>query len=159
MAQDAQKIWQQVHDGLRAFVSKRVANEAEVEDILQEVFLRMHRKLDSLKDPRRVVSWLFQITRHAIIDHYRKPARRREMPAGLSADLDTDHPVPVPPVTDESAVAGRLSAGGHARRAGRPDTASGCQTAGPLSVRDEVPRAAGPPAIEGYARSLLRDST
>lgn len=108
MAQDAQKIWQQVHDGLRAFVSKRVANEAEVEDILQEVFLRMHRKLDSLKDPRRVVSWLFQITRHAIIDHYRKPARRREMPAGLSADLDTDHPVPVPPVTDESADAGQL---------------------------------------------------
>ena len=59
MARDVTDIWQQVHDGLRAFVSKRVANEAEVEDILQEVFLRMHRKLDSLKDPRRIVSWLF----------------------------------------------------------------------------------------------------
>lgn len=108
MTQDAQKIWQQVHDGLRAFVSKRVANEAEVEDILQEVFLRMHRKLGSLKDPRRVVSWLFQIARHAIIDYYRKPARQREIPAGLSADLDTDHPVSVSPVTDESADAGQL---------------------------------------------------
>jgi len=108
MAQDAQKIWQQVHDGLRAFVSKRVANEAEVEDILQEVFLRMHRKLGSLKDPRRMVPWVFRITRNAIIDHYRKPARQREMPAGLSADLDTDHPVSVPPVTDESADTGQL---------------------------------------------------
>jgi RNA polymerase sigma-70 factor (ECF subfamily) len=103
MAQDTQAIWQQVHDGLRAFVAKRVANEAEVEDILQEVFLRMHRKLDSLKDPRRIVSWLFQITRHAIIDHYRTPARRREMPAGLSADLDTGHPASVPPDVGETA--------------------------------------------------------
>lgn len=108
MAQDRQAIWQQVHNGLRAFVAKRVANEAEVEDILQEVFLRMHRKLDSLKDPRRIVSWLFQITRNAIIDHYRTPARRREMPTGLSADLDTNHPVLVPPVMDESADASQF---------------------------------------------------
>jgi len=108
MAQDTQAIWQQVHDGLRAFVAKRVANEAEVDDILQEVFLRMHRKLGSLKDPRRIVSWLFQITRHAIIDHYRAPARRREMPAGLPADLDTNHPVLVPPSMDESADASQF---------------------------------------------------
>jgi RNA polymerase sigma-70 factor, ECF subfamily len=108
MAQDRQAIWQQVHNGLRAFVAKRVANEAEVEDILQEVFLRMHRKLDSLKDPRRIVSWLFQITRNAIVDHYRTPARRREMPAGLSADLNTNHPVLVPPVMDESADASQF---------------------------------------------------
>jgi RNA polymerase sigma-70 factor (ECF subfamily) len=103
MAQDTQAIWRQVHDRLRAFVMKRVANEAEVEDILQEVFLRMHRKLDSLKDPRRIVSWLFQITRNAIIDHYRTPARHREMPAGLSADLDAGHPASVPPDVGETA--------------------------------------------------------
>jgi RNA polymerase sigma-70 factor (ECF subfamily) len=110
MTQDTQGIWQQVHDGLRAFVAKRVANEAEVEDILQEVFLRMHRKLDSLKDPRRIVPWLFQITRHAIIDHYRTPARRREVPAGLQADLDASHPVPVSPVAEELLDAGRFRA-------------------------------------------------
>lgn len=108
MAQDAQKIWQQVHDGLRAFVSKRVANAADVEDILQEVFLRMHRKLGSLKDPRRVVSWLFQITRHAIIDHYRTPARRREMPAGLSSDLDAGHQASAASVVEAAEDSGRL---------------------------------------------------
>lgn len=108
MAQDAQKIWQQVHDGLRAFVSKRVANAADVEDILQEVFLRMHRKLGSLKDPRRVVSWLFQITRHAIIDHYRTPARRREMSAGLSSDLDAEHQASAASVVETAEDSGRL---------------------------------------------------
>ncbi len=105
---DTQAIWRQVHGGLRAFVSKRVAGEADVEDILQEVFLRVHRKLDGLKDPRRLVSWLFQITRHAIMDHYRTPARRREVPAGLPSDLETVTPVPVLPSTVDLADAGRL---------------------------------------------------
>jgi RNA polymerase sigma-70 factor (ECF subfamily) len=91
MAQDMTDIWQEVHDDLRTFIAKRVANEAAVEDILQEVFLRMHRKIDSLKDPRRVVSWLFQITRHAIIDYYRATQHLRETPAGLTVDLEAMH--------------------------------------------------------------------
>ena len=88
MATTATEVWQQVHDGLRAFIAKRVANEAEVEDILQDVFLRMHQRIDGLKDPRRVVSWIYQITRHAIIDHYRRPQHHREMPVGLASDME-----------------------------------------------------------------------
>ncbi len=107
---DTQAIWRQVHGGLRAFVSKRVAGEADVEDILQDVFLRIHRRLDGLKDPRRLLPWVFQITRNAIVDHYRSPARRREGPAGLSSDLDAGYPVPVLPATVDASDAGRLRA-------------------------------------------------
>jgi RNA polymerase sigma-70 factor, ECF subfamily len=92
MTHDVQEVWLRVHDGLRAFITKRVANQTEIDDIVQEVFLRMHRKLDSLKDPRRIVSWVFQITRHVIVDHYRSPKRRREVPAGLAGDIDLAHP-------------------------------------------------------------------
>ena len=92
MMHDVQEVWLRVHDGLRAFITKRVANQTEIDDIVQEVFLRMHRKLDSLKDPRRIVSWVFQITRHVIVDHYRSPKRRREVPAGLAGEIDLAHP-------------------------------------------------------------------
>ena len=51
MAPMVTEIWQQVHDGLRAAIAKRVDSDAEVDDILQEVFLRMHRGIDTLKDP------------------------------------------------------------------------------------------------------------
>jgi RNA polymerase sigma-70 factor, ECF subfamily len=88
MEADAQEIWQQIHNGLRAFIAKRVANEAEVDDIVQDVWLKMQRGLDGLKDQRRLISWIYQIARHAIIDHYRAPGRRKEMPAGLAADLE-----------------------------------------------------------------------
>lgn len=108
MTQDVTAIWQEVHDGLRAFIVRRVANEAEAEDILQEVFLRMHRKLDSLKDPRRVVSWLFQITRHVIVDHYRVPARQREVPAGLATDMEAARTVQAAAVVGQSTDSSQL---------------------------------------------------
>ena len=92
MTEHVTEMWQQIHDGLRGFIAKRVTEAAEVDDILQEVFLRMHRKLDSLKDPDKVLSWIYQITRHAIIDHYRAPARTREVAIGLSGDLDSALP-------------------------------------------------------------------
>ena len=38
-------IWREMHDRLRAFIATRVSNEAEVDDIVQEVFLRVHRRL------------------------------------------------------------------------------------------------------------------
>ncbi len=88
MEQTAAAVWQEVHEGLRAFIGKRVGNEAEADDILQEVFLRAHRHLEQLKDPDRLVSWMFQITRNVIIDYYRSPERRREIPVGLAADLE-----------------------------------------------------------------------
>ena len=88
MEAHAQEIWQQIHNGLRAFIAKRVANEAEVDDIVQDVWLKIQRGLDGLKDQSRLISWIYQIARHAIIDHYRAPGRRSEMPAGLAADLE-----------------------------------------------------------------------
>lgn len=82
-------IWQQVHEGLRAFIARRVESDAGIEDILQDVFVRVHRRLDQLQNPERLTSWVYQITRHAIIDYYRAPGRR-ELPAGLAEEFETD---------------------------------------------------------------------
>lgn len=86
MDSTASHIWDRVHEGLRAFIAKRVRNEADIEDLLQEVFVRVHRHVESLQQPDRMVSWVFQITRNAIIDFYRSAERRRE----LSVDPATD---------------------------------------------------------------------
>lgn len=57
------------------------------EDVSQEVFLRVHRRLDSLRDPDRFVPWLLAIARNAAYDAGRSRRRRplelvgdREMP-------------------------------------------------------------------------------
>lgn len=94
-------IWRELHAGLRAFIVRQVANEAEVDDILQEVFLRVHRRLDQLNDPDRVTAWLYQIARNAVIDYYRSPERRREVPVGLSGEMEPHMPASLH--TDEDA--------------------------------------------------------
>lgn len=90
MENAASSMWEQLHDGLRAFIAKRVGNEAEIEDLLQEVFLRVHQNAESLQELERMVSWVFQITRNAIIDHYRSAERRRELPAGLATEIEEE---------------------------------------------------------------------
>ena len=90
MENAASSMWEHLHEGLRAFIAKRVGNEAEIEDLLQEVFLRVHQNAQSLQEPERMVSWVFQITRNAIVDHYRSAQRRRELPAGLATEIERD---------------------------------------------------------------------
>jgi len=88
MTTKTEELWQLLHDGLRAFIAKRVNDQVHVEDILQDVFVRVHRQIDSVNDPGRLVSWIYQVTRNAIIDYYRKPGRQREIPAGLGSDIE-----------------------------------------------------------------------
>lgn len=101
-------VWQQVHDGLRGFIAKRVAHPAEVEDILQDVFLRIHQRIDGLKDPRRLLPWVYRIARHAIVDHYRRPAHRREVQVGSASDMETTGQSTVLPSIDRAADSSRL---------------------------------------------------
>jgi RNA polymerase sigma-70 factor (ECF subfamily) len=75
---------------LRAFITRRVNNEADVEDILQNVFLRVHQSLGTLRRADRLASWLYQITRNAIADYYRAPERRREISTDLTSETEAE---------------------------------------------------------------------
>jgi RNA polymerase sigma-70 factor (ECF subfamily) len=99
---DPHEIWHEVHQSLRAFIAKRVADEASVEDLSQEVFVRMQRGLGGLKHESRLVAWIYQIARHAIIDYYRARNRQPERPVGLASDLERLHPASLPVESSES---------------------------------------------------------
>lgn len=86
---ETEVIWREFHDRLRAFISRRVPRPTDVEDILQEVFVRIHRSIDSLHNRERLAAWLFQITRNAIVDHF----RARNSQVGFQPD-DFDPPAP-----------------------------------------------------------------
>ena len=87
-AQPMQMLWTEFGYQLRGFISRRVANQADADDILQEVFLRIHQHRDSVLRTDRLGAWLFQVTRNSIADYYRAPVRRREMIASDDAELE-----------------------------------------------------------------------
>jgi RNA polymerase sigma-70 factor (ECF subfamily) len=66
-----EQVWEAFHAPLLHFIRTRVADPATAEDILQEVFLKIHQQVETLKDVKKLESWVYQITRHAIIDYYR----------------------------------------------------------------------------------------
>jgi RNA polymerase sigma-70 factor (ECF subfamily) len=80
----SEQLWQEYHMKLQAFVRSRVADDAASDDILQNVFLKMHAGLSSLKDETKLKSWLYQIARNAIIDHFRDKKPNIDIPEWLS---------------------------------------------------------------------------
>lgn len=71
MSMTTEQAWEAFHAPLQQFIRKRVADETAAEDILQEVFLKIHQHIETLKDVKKLESWIYQITRNAIIDFYR----------------------------------------------------------------------------------------
>jgi RNA polymerase sigma-70 factor (ECF subfamily) len=86
----SEQLWHDVHERLTAFVARRVDEPADVADLVQTVFLRAHANVAAVTDQERLLPWLFSITRNAIADHYRSPARRREV-TGDAADGALEH--------------------------------------------------------------------
>lgn len=60
---------------LKPFIAKRVRAAADVDDIVQDVFLRMQRSVGTLREEQSFGAWVYQIARHAIVDHQRARAR------------------------------------------------------------------------------------
>ncbi len=71
---EIKNIHNQFYKILFNYISVRVNNRDDAADILQEVFIKIAAKLNSLKDSEKIKSWIFAITRNKIIDYYRKNA-------------------------------------------------------------------------------------
>jgi RNA polymerase sigma-70 factor, ECF subfamily len=65
-------IWLNFRTRLKSFILSKISDRMVAEDILQEVFIKIHLKIDTLKDETRLQSWLYQITRNLINDYYRQ---------------------------------------------------------------------------------------
>jgi RNA polymerase sigma factor (sigma-70 family) len=57
-----------------AFARRRVASDADAEDIVQQGFARAAEKLDHMRDPDRVVAWFYRVLRRMIADQLARRA-------------------------------------------------------------------------------------
>src|SRR5271156_3358672 len=64
---------------LRNFVRKRVADEGDAEDILQDVFYELIEAYRLMKPVEQAGAWLYRVARNRIIDRF-----RRKKPEALS---------------------------------------------------------------------------
>jgi RNA polymerase sigma-70 factor (ECF subfamily) len=102
--------WQELHGNLRAFIARRVRNQADVDDLVQRVLLQIVKGLDSLRDAGRLHAWVYRTARNVIIDYYRSASSRREDPVGDSVNIAAaDAPVAPTLPDDERAALSELA--------------------------------------------------
>lgn len=75
IAAEASGAWHDIERRLRPYVGRRVASAADVDDVLQEIFVRIHRGLSGLRDGESFGGWVYRVAQSAIADLARARAR------------------------------------------------------------------------------------
>ena len=112
MARTPEPPWEELDANLRAFIGRRIRNQADVDDLVQRVLLQIVKGLASVRDTERLHAWVYRTARNVIVDHYRSAPVRRELPSGDAIDIaDMQQPgVPEPAGDDERAALAELAA-------------------------------------------------
>ena len=88
-------IYEQFRGPLKAFITKRIHDEASAEDMVHDVFLKIHDRIDSLNEPEKLPAWIYQIARNSIIDSYRKRKQTVDTSDSLS-ELEQNQVIDTP---------------------------------------------------------------
>lgn len=74
---DAVSLLSREEGALRRVIARYVRDAASVDDVFQEVSLKVLRRLDSVRDLAALRGWLFQLARNACLDFLRREDRRQ----------------------------------------------------------------------------------
>ncbi len=111
MAQQDQRISDAInreYARLRNFVRRRVPDQEDAEDILQDVFYELVEAYRMMRPVEKVTAWLFRVARNRITDLFRRKKREalRNAPPALTEDgsvLSLDELLPSPDSGPEAA--------------------------------------------------------
>jgi RNA polymerase sigma-70 factor (ECF subfamily) len=84
----SEQLWETFSGPLHQFIRRRVPDPHSAEDILQDVFLKIHSHIDTLRTRDRLTSWIYQITRNAIADYYRAQRPTVDLAESIAAPED-----------------------------------------------------------------------
>jgi RNA polymerase sigma-70 factor (ECF subfamily) len=73
---------------LYSVACRLVGNPADADDLLQDIFLAAHRKLDSFRGESALGTWLYRLATNLCLDHLRSKAVRANQ---LTDALDDEH--------------------------------------------------------------------
>ncbi len=79
MNYSTEEVWDNFNQQLYSFIYKRVNSKVEAEDILQNVFIKIHKNIEDLSDKEKLPPWIYRIARNTIIDYYRNAGRNRQI--------------------------------------------------------------------------------
>ncbi len=79
--------FQKFHRPLLLFVTKKVSNHADAEEIVQETFINCLRQISLFRGKSSLWTWMCAVARHEIADYYRKRYAKKALRAFPLYDL------------------------------------------------------------------------
>jgi RNA polymerase sigma-70 factor, ECF subfamily len=80
-------LYHQYKQSVYALCLRNTQNAADAEDLTQEVFLQVHRRISTLRNCAAFRSWLYMVTTNEILMHFRK---RHVLGISLHYELDPE---------------------------------------------------------------------
>lgn len=81
---------------------RMLKHRQDAEEVVQEVFLTVHRKLKSFAGQSKLKTWIYRITVNAAINYSRRTGRMRDRTVEYDEEaLDPDHTRAVPDAADK----------------------------------------------------------
>jgi len=77
MNQQGLSTWIQTQESLKRFIMRHTKDSELAADITQEVFLKVYSNMNQLREPEKLKSWIYQVAKNSITDHYRKLSTRK----------------------------------------------------------------------------------
>lgn len=82
-----EEVYCRYRDKVRQYISARVTNRSDAEDLVSETFLKVYEKFDSFDESRSSLStWIYIITRNTVIDHFRRNHIHTELSESLPGE-------------------------------------------------------------------------
>lgn len=86
-----ERIYIEFKDRVARYVCGKVGNEHDSEDVVSDVFVKVFNGLSDFDENKASLStWIFTITRNAVIDYFRTSKRLCELPEELYSEVDTE---------------------------------------------------------------------
>lgn len=88
---DKEKIYSDYHLKVSRYVSSRIQNTCDAEDVISQVFLKVYKSLDGFDSGKASVStWIYTITRNTVIDFFRAKNNDLQLKADIPSEDRAD---------------------------------------------------------------------
>lgn len=87
-------IYADYHDKVMRYISGKVSDPHDAEDLASAVFVKVYEKLDSFDESRASIStWIYTVTKNTVVDHFRTRKVFEELPEDIPGDDPIDEKI------------------------------------------------------------------
>jgi len=87
---DTKIIWNTYSEDIKRFILSKTKDITITEDLLQEVFIKIHTKISSVQDVNKIKSWIFTVANHTVMDYFRAKSKNQVLLDNEKARLKFD---------------------------------------------------------------------